>query len=135
MIELQRPAKLRFGPFNKSEDEQRAFFHAALERAQEAETKAGTIERCFAVAGFLFNVKFAGNVLAQWFTPALAHLEVPLTSRPDAGFGFAQILPGSPHSAKHGRDDTAALFSWLLHQPRRHLDHGEPAVQERVFVG
>ncbi|MFZ1217097.1 MAG: hypothetical protein WA445_09415 [Pseudolabrys sp.] len=61
MIELQRPAKLRFGPFNKSEDEQRAFFHAALERAQEAETKAGTIERCFAVAGFLFNVKFAGN--------------------------------------------------------------------------
>ena len=82
MIELQRPAKLRFGPFNKSEDEQRAFFHAALERAQEAETKAGTIERCFAVAGFLFNVKFAGNVLAQWFTPALADLEVPLTSRP-----------------------------------------------------
>ena len=88
MIELQKPAKLRhsFGPFNRSEDEQRAFFHAALERAQEAETKAGTIERCFAVAGFLFNVKFAGNMLAQWFTPALAHLEVPLTSRADAVF-------------------------------------------------
>ena len=88
MTELQKAAKLRhsFGPFNRSEDEQRAFFHAALERAQEAETKAGTIERCFAVAGFLFNVKFAGNMLAQWFTPALAHLEVPLTSRADAVF-------------------------------------------------
>ena len=88
VIKLQSPAKLRHssGPFHRSEDEQRAFFNAALDCTQEAEAKAGTIERCFAVAGFVLNVKFAGDTLAQWFTPALAHLEVPLTSRTDAVF-------------------------------------------------
>ncbi|AMN43637.1 glycosyltransferase [Rhodoplanes sp. Z2-YC6860] len=88
MIESQSPAKLRhsLGPLNRSEDEQRAFFLAVLERAQQAETKAGTVERCFAVAGSFIKVKFAGNMLAQLFTAALAHLEVPPTSRADAVF-------------------------------------------------
>ena len=88
MIELQRPAKLRYssGPLHRSEDEQRAFFHMALDRAREAETKAGIIERCFAVSDFVLNVKFAGEMPARWFIPALAHLEVPPTSRTDAVF-------------------------------------------------
>ena len=89
VIELQRPEKkLRHpsGPFHKSEDEQRAFFHAALDRTLAAEAKAGTIERCFALAGFVLSVKFAGDMLAQSIIPALAHLETPPTSRPDAVF-------------------------------------------------
>lgn len=88
MIESQRPAKLRHshGPLNRSEDEQRAYFLAVLERAQQAEMKAGTVERCFAVAGSLIKVKFAGHMLAQLFTAALAHLEVPPMSHADAVF-------------------------------------------------
>ncbi len=81
MIQLQGPARP-----GQSEDEQCAFFHAALDRTLTAEAKAGIIERHFALAGSVLSLKFAGDALARCFIPALAHLEVPWTSCPDAVF-------------------------------------------------
>jgi len=84
VIELQSLSKQQsFGP-DQSEDTQRAFFCAALDRSLTAELKAGIIERFFALGGCVLNLKFAGDMLARCFVPALAHLEVPPTSCPDA---------------------------------------------------
>ena len=71
---------------DRPESEQRAYFHAALERAIAAESKAGTVERFFSLAGSVLNLKFAGDSLAGAFTPALAHLEIAPTAYPDAVF-------------------------------------------------
>lgn len=70
----------------KSEDEQRAFFAATLDRALTAESKLGIVERWFEVAGSTLRVCFAGHRLVACFVPALAHLEVPAKPRADAIF-------------------------------------------------
>jgi hypothetical protein len=70
----------------RSEDEQRAFFHAVLERTLAAEARAGIVERCIALAGSVVSLRFAGEALARSLTPALAHLEVPVTPHIDAVF-------------------------------------------------
>jgi hypothetical protein len=88
MTDPQRPARVghKSDLPHRSEDEQREFFHAALDRALAAGAKVGTIERTFALAGSVLSVRFAGDRLAQCFTPALAHLEVPPVLCPDAVF-------------------------------------------------
>jgi hypothetical protein len=121
VIELQKFTKAgnSGGPPQKSEDEQRAFFHAAVDRALAAEAKAGIIERCFALAGFVVSVKFAGDALAQCFVPALAHLEVPPTSCPDAVFhvwdskstGTDMLPPPCPQSCFTSRGDIWTMGS------------------------
>jgi hypothetical protein len=71
---------------HRSEDEQRAFFHAALGRALEAEAKVGSVERYFKLVGAVLRVIFAGDSLAESFVPALSHLEIPAAARADAVF-------------------------------------------------
>jgi len=71
---------------HRTEDEQSAFFHAALERSIAAEAAAGTVERWFELAGFVLRVVFAGNGLVECFMPALAHLEIKAVGRADAVF-------------------------------------------------
>ena len=71
---------------HRTEEEQSAFFRAALDRSTAAEAKAGTVERWFELAGFVLRIVFAGNGLVECFVPALAHLEVPAAGRADAVF-------------------------------------------------
>ena len=87
MNEIQKRTTMRQSCTpDRPESEQRAYFHAALERAIAAESKAGTVERFFTLAGSVLNLKFAGDSLAGAFTPALAHLEIAPTAYPDAVF-------------------------------------------------
>ena len=116
MIQLQGPTRP-----GQSEDEQCAFFHAALDRTLTAEAKAGIIERHFALAGFVLSLKFAGDALARCFIPALAHLEVPWTSCPDAVFhiwdsestGTDMVPPPCPRGCFTSRGDI-----WTMGSPR-----------------
>jgi Glycosyl transferase family 2 len=108
-----------FGPAQLSEEEQGSFFQAALERSLVAEAKAGTIERHFSLAGYVICLRFAGEALAQCFTPALAHLAVPATGRPDAVFhiwdsqstGIEMIPPPCPHGCFTSRGDIWTMGS------------------------
>lgn len=121
MIGLQRPAKpgQSSAAPHRSEDEQRAFFHAALDRTLAAEAKVGSIERCFALADFVVSVKFVGGALAQCFTPALAHLELPPTDRSDAVFyiwdsestGTDMLPPPCSHGCFTSRGDIWTMGS------------------------
>jgi hypothetical protein len=107
------------GPPQRTEGEQRAFFNAALDRSLAAEASTGIVERCFALAGFVLSLKFAGDALARCFTPALAHLEVPLTTRPDAVFhiwdsestGTAMVPPSCAHGCFTSRGDIWTMGS------------------------
>src|SRR5262245_16174499 len=84
VIELQSLSKQQsFGP-DQSEDKQRDFFCAAIDRSLTAELKAVVVERFFSLAGFVLSLKFAGDTLSRSFAPALAHLEIPPNSCPDA---------------------------------------------------
>ena len=101
------------------EDEQRVFFEATLDRALSAEAKVGTIERWFEVAGATLRVCFAGKRLVECFVPALAHLEVPATSHPDAVFhvwdsestGLDMVPPICPRETFTGRGDIWGMGS------------------------
>ena len=120
MIKLQGRAKLgrSSGP-DQSENEQGAYFCAALERALTAESSTGIIERFFALSGYVLSLKFAGEPLADSFTPALAHLEVPPTSRPDAVFhiwdsestGTDMLSPPCSHGCFTSRGDIWTMGS------------------------
>ena len=121
VIELQSLSKQQsFGP-DQSEDTQRAFFCAALDRSLTAELKAGIIERFFALGGCVLNLKFAGDMLARCFVPALAHLEVPPTSCPDAvihiwdseSTGTDMLPPPCPQDCFTNRGDI-----WSMGSPR-----------------
>lgn len=71
----------------RSEEEQAAFFAAALDRTRSAEARVAVVERCFRVADAVLCLRFASQRLAQSFTPALSHLEVPAPAgAPDAVF-------------------------------------------------
>ncbi len=102
-----------------SEDEQRAFFEASLDRALAAQAKAGVIERWFEVAGATLRICFAGDRLIECFVPALAHLEVPARSRADAVFhvwdsestGVAMVPPVCPREHFSGRGDIWGMAS------------------------
>ncbi len=121
VIGLQRPAKLALSSAapHRSEDEQRAFFHAALDRTLAAEAKAGSIERRFALADFVVTLKFVGGALTQCFTPALAHLELPPTGRSDAVFyiwdsestGTDMLPPPCSHGCFTSRGDIWTMGS------------------------
>ncbi len=110
-----------FGAAQLSEEAQRAFFEASLERSLAAQAKRGAIERCFSLAGFMVSLRFAGEALAECFVPALAHLEVPEPSRPDAVFhiwdsestGIEMIPPPCPQRCFTSRGDI-----WTMGSPR-----------------
>jgi GT2 family glycosyltransferase len=102
-----------------SEDGQRAFFEASLERALAAEAKMGTVERWFDVAGATLRLSFAGDRLVECFVPALAHLEIPAASRADAVFhvwdsestGVAMVPPICAKEHFTGRGDIWSMMS------------------------
>jgi hypothetical protein len=104
---------------DRPESEQRAYFHAALERAIAAESKAGTVERFFTLAGSVLNLKFAGDSLAGAFTPALAHLEIAPTAYPDAVFhiwdsestGMEMVAPPTSRGCFTSRGDIWTMGS------------------------
>jgi hypothetical protein len=104
---------------HRSDDEQRAFFEAALDRTLAAEARAGIVERCFTLAGFVLSLKFAGAALAHRFIPALAHLEVSATARPDAVFhiwdtestGIEMVPPPCTHGCFTSRGDIWTMAS------------------------
>jgi hypothetical protein len=67
----------------RTEEEQRTFFDAALERALLAEQRSGTIRRQFELAGTRIEFVFAGDRLLSQLTGALAHLSEPVDRAPD----------------------------------------------------
>ena len=102
-----------------SEDGQRAFFKASLERALAAEAKMGSVERCFEVAGAILRLSFAGERLVECLVPALAHLEVSAACRADAVFhvwdsestGVAIMPPICPKEHFTRRGDIWSMVS------------------------
>jgi hypothetical protein len=58
----------------RTEEEQRAFFDAVMERTQQAVSAAGAIERLIEVAGVRLRLVFAGPELEREFMGSLAHL-------------------------------------------------------------
>jgi len=118
-VELQRLSKRQsFGP-DQSEDKQRDFFCTAMDRTLAAELKAGVIERFYSLAGCVLSLKFAGDMLARCFAPALAHLEIPPTPYPDAAFhiwdskstGTEMIPPPCPQGCFTSRGDIWSMGS------------------------
>jgi GT2 family glycosyltransferase len=102
-----------------SEDAQRAFFEASLERAVAAEAKMGVVERWFEIAGAILRISFAGDRLVECLAPALAHLEIPAASRADAVFhvwdgestGIAMAPPICAREHFSGRGDIWSMAS------------------------
>jgi len=103
----------------KSEAAQRTFFECSLERALEAEAKAGLVERWFQVAGATLCVRFAGEGLIESLTPALAHLAIPAAAKADGVFhvfdsestGIQMVPPICSRDHLTGRGDIWSLQS------------------------
>ena len=70
----------------RSESEQQAFFDAVLKCSEQAEARAGIVERFLEVADTTVRLVFAGDQLEKDFLPALAHLEIVPTPDPDVTF-------------------------------------------------
>jgi len=104
-----------------SEDGQRAFFEASLERALTAEAKIGTVDRWFEVAGATLRLSFAGDRLLECFASALAHLEIPAAFRADAVFhvwdsestGVAMVPPICAKENFTGRHVRGHRQAWV----------------------
>ena len=64
-------------PTRKTEEEQRAFFEAANERAQRAIESTGEVRRTYGIGGKRLRLRFAGEKLVAPLTAALAHLVEP----------------------------------------------------------
>jgi hypothetical protein len=107
------------GSAQLSEDQQGTFFQAVLDRSLTAEAKAGAIERHFSIAGHVICLRFAGKTLIESFTPALAHLAVPATTRPDAvlhiwdchSTGVAMVSPPCPRACFTSRGEIWTMDS------------------------
>ncbi len=67
----------------RSEEEQRAFFDAALACAWQAEQRMGIVRRQFELAGTRLEFVFAGDRLVRQLTGALAHLSEPIDRMAD----------------------------------------------------
>ncbi len=94
VTEVQRPRPLQqsIAP-ELSEDDQGVFFQTALNHALAAQAKRGVVERSYALADAVVSLRFAGESLVSLLTGALAHLQVPSNSHPDAVF---HIWDGEP---------------------------------------
>lgn len=68
---------------HRSEEDQRAFFDAALAQAKAAEASAGIVARDLMLLGSRIRIAFAGPALEPLLFPALAHREVPVEGEPD----------------------------------------------------
>ena len=68
----------------KTEAEQAEFFNACLQQFHVASGAAGEIKMYFNIAGVVVCLNFAGDALIPYLTPAIRHLAVGPTERPDA---------------------------------------------------
>ena len=59
---------------DRTEAEQISFFRQCLAKFEEAEARAGSVRRCYQVAGTSVCLRFAGEQLVPMLTAALAHL-------------------------------------------------------------
>src|SRR5262245_60395849 len=62
------------------------FFNEGIERHARAAALAGIIRRRFCIAGMSMELRFAGPVLVEPFTAALAHLEIDSQGESDFVF-------------------------------------------------
>jgi hypothetical protein len=103
----------------KSEAEQSAFFEAVLQRALMAEARAGVVEHFFDVAETAVRIVFAGDNLARHFVPALSHLEIAPSPKPDVTIhvwdsrstGVAMVGPPCVRDAFTDRGDIWGMDS------------------------
>jgi len=66
-----------------SEEQQLAFFDAAMSSCETATSRAGVVVRHIDVAGTSVQLVFSGDRLVPSLFPALAHLELPVTGPAD----------------------------------------------------
>jgi hypothetical protein len=67
----------------RTEEDQRAFYLSFMEAALRAEAATGTICRYYRIAGTVVCLKFAGEALLPYLTPALQHLVTDAVPDPD----------------------------------------------------
>ena len=102
------------------EDEYLAFFQFIYAYYIKAENKsAGYQDRFFSVGDRPVRLRFAGNGLIPALTPALAHLEIPLTNAPDLSvFLWDNVSTGTelPSIISRYLD---SLGEWWIHLGKR----------------
>jgi len=67
----------------KTEQEQLDFFQRSYEKFLQAKESAGEINYFYSIGGTSVCLKFAGETLVQYLTPALEHHRVPEVRSPD----------------------------------------------------
>ena len=67
----------------KTEQEQLDFFQRSYEKFLQAKASAGEINYFYSIGGTSVCLKFAGETLVQYLTPALEHHRVPEVRSPD----------------------------------------------------
>jgi hypothetical protein len=67
----------------KTEQEQLDFFQRSYEKFLQAKASAGEVNYFYRIGKTSVCLKFAGNALVQYLTPALEHLRVPEGGSPD----------------------------------------------------
>jgi GT2 family glycosyltransferase len=105
----------------RSEEEQRGFYTAVVDRALEAQAQAGATTRLIELAGIRIRLVFAGQRLLDEFMGALAHLElVDWVGATDATFhlwdtestGVAMLPPPLPSESFTDRGDLWGFSSF-----------------------
>lgn len=105
----------------RSEEDQHAFFDAALEASLTAEARSGAIVRDLSMLGRRIRLIFAGDALEPLLFPALAHKQLPVAGDADltlhiwdsASTGTA--MPEAP-VARHCFSDRGDI--WTFHSKR-----------------
>lgn len=105
---------------DRSEEEQRAFYQATVDRALTAQAHAGATIRLIELAGVRIRLAFAGQQLLDEFMGALAHLQLDDPAGPaDAVFhlwdtestGIAMLPPPLPGQNFTDRGDLSGFSS------------------------
>jgi hypothetical protein len=115
-------APVQSADLERTEEEQRAFYDAAMERTMAAMAAAGRVERTLDVAGVRIRVVFAGSQLEGEFMSALAHLECHDSGEPDATLyawdsastGVDMVPPPCPRTSFTDRGDIWGFSSQVV---------------------
>lgn len=108
--------------FERTEEEQRAFFDTVMACTQRALAATQRVEHCFEVAGYRIRVVFAGPQLAKEFVGALAHLacdndgpaDVTIHAWDSESTGVDMVRPPCPQSAFTDRGDIWGFSSRVV---------------------
>ena len=112
----------------KTEQEQLDFFQRSYEKFLQAKASAGEVNYFYRIGKTSVCLKFAGNALVQYLTPALEHLRVPEGGSPDLTLclwdsdstGTAMVPP--------------PLQPGLLYRPGRHMGIPKQPLQDRLSL-